>query len=367
MNTPTVTSTPYMLKIWRHPTSDQIFKRTHYFINQVEEEIFIKYFTGAISPKEETELLEWIDASDENRKEYMQQRKVWDMYLLHRVPEEPAVSFGQILVRHNRKLTRNTTVNTSDSNTWVSQLLKFAAIFVIAFGLAWYVFDNREQTPLYNTVEVPSGQRVKLTLPDGSLVWLNAQTKFTYPAVFDKRVRSVTLDGEGLFEIVHNEKHPFTVQTPKYEVKVLGTTFDVYAYSNSNSFETILIEGSVAVTDGLSGKVYQVQPGCKLFFDDHTQQMRMVNVNPDEYTSWKDGIYIFNDITFAEMAKRLEHYYKTKIIITDSLLMNYHCTGKFRQYESITDIMDVVKSDAPFKYSYNKDANELIIERKNKK
>ncbi len=333
----------------------------------MEQEIFFKYFTGALSPQEETDLLAWIEASDANRNEYLRHRKVWDMYLLNRTPEEPSVSFAQILAKHNRKLMKNTISRTSKPVIWTRELIKIAAIFIFAFGIAWYFRSNREQvTDLsYNTIEVPSGQRVKLTLPDGSLVWLNAQTKLTYPAVFDKHTRVVMLDGEGLFEITHNPSHPFKVQTPRHEVTVTGTTFDVYAYSNSNSFETILIEGSVAVTDMQQpGKIYPLRPSCKLFYNEKTGQMEMQQVNTNDYTSWKDGIYFFNDITFAEMAKRLGHYYKTAITINDSTVLNYRCTGKFRQHESITDIMDVVKSDMPFKYKYDKDTNELVIEKK---
>ncbi|MDR1115986.1 MAG: FecR family protein [Tannerella sp.] len=139
---------------------------------------------------------------------------------------------------------------------------------------------------VYHTIEVPSGQRVKLVLADGSRVWLNAQKRFVYPAIFGKDARRVTLDGEGLFEVAPDARRPFTVQT--------------------------------------------------------------------------------NDITFAEMARRLEHYYRTQIIIRDSSVMNYRCTGKFRQNESITDIMDIVKSDIPFSYSYDRDLNKLTIRRREK-
>ncbi len=330
----------------------------------MEQEIFFKYFTGTISPQEETELLVWIEASDANREEYIRQRKVWDMYLLNRAPEEPSIGFTQVLAEHNRKLMKKAPKVTAKPVIWMRELMKVAAVFIVAFGIAWYFYNTREQEPLYNTVEVPSGQRVKLTLPDGSLVWLNAQTKLTYPALFDKDTREVILDGEGLFEVAHRANHPFKVQTPRHEVIVTGTTFDVYAYSNSDAFETILIEGAVSVSDMQQpGKVYPVQPGCKLFYNEETEQMEMHRVNTNDYILWKDGIYFFNDISFAEMAKRLGHYYKTNIIINDSSVMNYRGTGKFRQHESITDIMDVVKSDMPFKYRYDKDANELIIEK----
>jgi ferric-dicitrate binding protein FerR (iron transport regulator) len=220
---------------------------------------------------------------------------------------------------------------------------------------------------------VPTGQRVKLTLPDGTLVWLNAQTKFTYPAVFCKRSRTVRLEGEGLFEVAADKSRPFTVQTGKYDVTATGTKFDVYAYNNSEAFETVMIEGSVEVSvrDTVAAtkaktknKAFALKAGDKLWYDENMKSFKRAKVVPADYTSWIDGIYYFNDITFGEMSKRLEHYYKTEIIINDSILLNYRCTGRFLQNESITDIMDVVKADKAFRYTYDNENNTLTIKPK---
>ncbi|MDR1674904.1 MAG: DUF4974 domain-containing protein, partial [Tannerella sp.] len=195
--------------------------------------------------------------------------------------------------------------------------------------------------------------------------------RFTYPAVFGRDARRVTLDGEGLFEVAPDARRPFTVQTAGHEVTALGTTFDVYAYGNSEAFETILIEGSVEVAArdeaGNRTGARRMKPGYRLWFDEQTRQMQTLRVSTDDYISWTNGLYHFNDITFAEMARRLEHYYRTEIIVRDSSIMNYRCTGKFRQHESITDIMDVVKSDMPFSYSYDRDLNKLTIRKSEKK
>ena len=330
----------------------------------MQEEIFIKYFEGIISSREEIELLDWIESDEENRKIYHEYRKVWDMYLLHCDPVDPPVRFRRLLKSHNSAIEKKQT-SSSKQHSRIWEFIKIAAVFIIAFGISWYFYPYlNKPTPLYNTIEVPSGQRVKLTLPDGSLVWLNAQSKFTYPAVFDKRARNVKLDGEGLFVTVHNPKQPFRVQTGNYIIEDSGTQFDVYAYGNSDAFETTLIEGSVIVSDSIHD--YSVKPGYQLYFNQINQRMESRKVDPNDYISWKDGYYFFNDISFEEMAKRLGHYYNTRIIINDPAVLTYRGTGKFRQHESITQIMDVVKSDMPFKYRYDKDANELIIE-KNKK
>lgn len=96
---------------------------------------------------------------------------------------------------------------------------------------------------------MPAGQRAELTLSDGTKVWLNAKTTFSFPDHFDDHQRNVILDGEAYFDVAHNEKSPFVIQTEKYNVKVLGTEFNVRAYKEDEiyAFETALINGSVEI------------------------------------------------------------------------------------------------------------------------
>ncbi|NJO69319.1 MAG: FecR domain-containing protein, partial [Bacteroidetes bacterium] len=118
------------------------------------------------------------------------------------------------------------------------EVAKIAAIFIIAVTLSFYFLrDTKEVTQAWNTIEVPIGQRTFLTLADGTKVWLNAKTRFTFPNHFNRDNRTVKLDGEAIFDVVHNQDAPFIVETQKYNVKVLGTEFNVYAYNQSNSFE----------------------------------------------------------------------------------------------------------------------------------
>jgi ferric-dicitrate binding protein FerR (iron transport regulator) len=245
---------------------------------------------------------------------------------------------------------------------------KAAACLALGAVLSVVLFYRPSaQELVYHTIEVPSGQRVKLLLADGTVAWLNAQTRFTYPAVFGKDSRRVMLDGEGLFNVAPDARRPFTVQTDGHEVVALGTVFDVYAYGASDAFETILIEGAVEVADrdgaGNRSAVRRMKPGYRLWYDERTGMMQTGRVSTDDYISWTNGLYYFNDIPFAEMIRRLEHYYRTEIVVRDSSVMNYRCTGKFRQHESIADIMDVVKTDMPFGYSYDRELNRLTIRR----
>ena len=106
-----------------------------------------------------------------------------------------------------------------------------------------------EQTPIaLQTITVPAGQRINITLADGTNVWLNARTTIQYPITFNEKERLVKLDGEAYFDVTKDKSKPFIVQTNNYNVEVLGTKFDVDSYSETEIFETTLMEGSVRIS-----------------------------------------------------------------------------------------------------------------------
>ena len=106
-----------------------------------------------------------------------------------------------------------------------------------------------EQTPItLQTITVPAGQRINITLADGTNVWLNARTTIQYPITFNEKERLVKLDGEAYFDVTKDKNKPFIVQTNNYNVEVLGTKFDVDSYSETEIFETTLMEGSVRIS-----------------------------------------------------------------------------------------------------------------------
>jgi ferric-dicitrate binding protein FerR (iron transport regulator) len=327
-----------------------------------DKSLLMAYLQETIQEEDRKKVEEWLQDDPANEAELMQVARICHAFQtgdrIHK--RDTQAAFGKTERRIRQRQLK----------VWAVRLAGAAACLVLGAVLSAVLLYRApvQEELVYHTIEVPSGQRVRLLLADGSLVWLNAQTRFTYPAIFGKDARRVTLDGEGLFEVAPDSRRPFTVQTAGHDVTALGTVFDVYAYGNSDAFETILIEGSVEVAArNKTGNAWRMKPGYRLRYEERTRQMQTSRVSTEEYTSWTNGLYHFNDITFAEMIRRLEHYHKTQIIIRDSSVMNYRCTGKFRQHESITDIMDVVKSDMPFDYSYDKDLNRLIISKREKK
>lgn len=308
---------------------------------------FIKHFKGTITEQEEKELLAWIDKSQENRNEYLQERKLWDLILLNSAEEK--LSADKQLVSRNRRAKR-----------WIIEISKIAAIFLIAF-LTIHTFRNKPEPikQVWNTIEVPIGQRTSLKLADGTTIWLNAKSKLTFPSFFTGNKREVILDGEAVFKVVHNEKMPFIVKTRKFDLKDLGTEFNVYAYNNSDIFETTLVKGKVQLQNKKTKDSIDLKPNQAAVYSALTNKLILKNVNADESLSWIDGVYSFNNQPLSSIIQRLERYYEVTIYTKDSKILGNRFTGKFRYSDPIEVILEVVKKSNPFKY--RRTGNEIII------
>lgn len=243
---------------------------------------------------------------------------------------------------------------------WTS--MKIAAVVaMLAFIIhKEYQGYRLEHSTDMQTVTVPAGQRANLILADGTTVWLNSNSTLKYPANgFHSKNRKVALEGEGYFEVAHDEKHPFIVETQKYDIRVLGTTFNVSAYPNSDMFETSLIEGKVTVYQPDTQNEIVLKPYEKV-------EARDGKLYKEAFTSdndflWRMGIYSFKNEPLETVFKKLEQYYEVKIINNNQEIASRPCTGKFRQKEGIEHVMKVLQKYVKFNYMQDDEKNQIII------
>ena len=220
----------------------------------MNEEKLIEYIKGGITSESETvEILDWIESSPENQKQYNQLKNLWVITGLDH-PELlalPVFSFPKDKQFRFHK------------SQFVS-FMKYAAVFFLAFvlGSLTHYFMNRnennELSSLYNTIDVPYGQRSQITLYDGTKVWLNSGTKFRYPVAFSSKTRDVYIEGEAFFDVVQNKNHPFLVYGGQLKVEVLGTLFNVCAYPDDDEIMTTLEEGSINAINTVDGKSVKI-------------------------------------------------------------------------------------------------------------
>lgn len=207
-------------------------------------------------------------------------------------------------------------------------------------------------------LSVPAEQRAHITLPDGSKVWVNANSVLTYPSAFSEE-RRVKLTGEAFFEVAKSPT-PFIVSTGKVDIKALGTQFNVFNYPEED-LTVSLLEGSVRVYLPHKEQCGMVlQPKQKLTETQGHFSVKPITQNP---VLWKEGLYTFEKQKLKDIVKKLELYYDIKITIKDTSIQEYEYTGKFRQRDGVMEVLQIIRKIHPFKIKKNESTNEIILYR----
>lgn len=165
----------------------------------------------------------------------------------------------------------------------------------------------------YNKIETPKGGQFQLILSDGTKVWLNAASSLRYPSTFGPGERKVELDGEAYFEVAKNVTKPFLVSSSKQVIEVLGTHFNVNAYTNEPVVSTTLLEGSIKVIS--STNTYKIiRPGQQSSIDkDYEPEIKVKNIDTDEAVAWKNGYFMFEKEELGSILRKVSRWYDVEI------------------------------------------------------
>jgi len=183
----------------------------------------------------------------------------------------------------------------------------------------------------YNTISTPRGGKWQLTLSDGSRVWLNAASSITFPTAFTGKNRIVKLSGEALFEVVHNAKAPFKVQTEKQMIEDVGTTFDVNAYSDELVTETTLIEGKVKVNNMF------LEPGQQ------SDGIHVKTVDPQKYTAWASDDFYFENDNIQTIMRQLSRWYNIQVSYEGNITTNIF-TAQISRAKNISAVLHILEN-----------------------
>ncbi|MDR0429759.1 MAG: FecR family protein [Tannerellaceae bacterium] len=312
----------------------------------MDKELLQRYVEGNVTIEEIGTVVDWLDASEENVREFMALHKLYDISLLNKQAYKQATSASKQTIPFKKM---------------AYELLKIAAIFLILWiGMQWFYNRPEEENVMaYQTLSVPAGQRAELTLPDNTKVWLNAKSKLTYPTNFEKGSRKVELDGEAFFDITYLEKQPFIVQTDKMSIEVLGTEFNVVDYTDHNISDVSLLKGSVKLKANGVSQEYILKVNEKVQLKDgklHTSAI----VDLDYY-KWKEGLLCFNNETVGDIIKKLQLYFDIKIDVKRQELLKFRYTGKFRTKDGVEQVLKVLQLEHKFSYVKNSELNTITI------
>lgn len=208
-----------------------------------------------------------------------------------------------------------------------------------------------------NQIIVPKGKRANITFSDGTKMYINSDSKVIYPAVFKKDKREILVEGEVFLEVCKDAARPFIVKTNGFDVKVLGTQFNVCAYKNAPSATVVLVNGSVEVNTGKTHEKALLRPNQLIEINDNSSSIKEVDVF--EYICWKENMMLLNDHKAGETLDRLARYYG-RTIRYDESIRSIPISGKLDLKENIEDAIDIICLSLALKYTVDENNNIII-------
>lgn len=333
-------------------------------------ELLTKKEAGEITPPELQELerlkishpeitvLQELVETLQFKQETQQNSRVWNRIIL-----EISRDVKPINLKPHRKLNYYRL-------TAAAVLIGIAMISAILF----FITKNKIQSPKDSSLATQKGAKSNIVLPDGTKVWLNSDSKLTYPKEFELQNREVQLSGEAYFEVVRDTKHPFIVHTNSIDVKVLGTVFNVRDYQNENTIQTTLLKGAVEVFVKNNNRKISLSPNEKLIVPQNINpskpsseggneqtipEIQLVSIAPDikdssfSETEWMHGRIVFNRERINEIIPVLERWYNIKIVYHGTF-SNKTFSGSFRN-ASLEDILKTLQLSGDINYKIEKD------------
>ena len=192
-----------------------------------------------------------------------------------------------------------------------------------------------------NVLRIPKGGEFKLQLADGTRVYLNSATDLRYPVAFTGPERRVYLKGEAYFEVAKDVEHPFIVVTDDVQVRVYGTSFNVNTLG-ADGVRTVLVEGKVGIRGQDLDREYVLKPNELAFYDWNSRDMKIETVDPDLYTLWRKGIFVFERETLENIMNTLSLWYDMEVFFQSESAKQLHFSGHMKRYEQIEDILHAI-------------------------
>lgn len=225
-----------------------------------------------------------------------------------------------------------------------------------------YTSLNSEAKELrFNHLLIGRGEEYQLILSDGTKVWLNSESKLSYPTRFASNIREVELEGEAYFEVTKNKKAPFIVKTKQMDVEVLGTSFNVSAYQDEDKMKTTLVEGSVKVVTNYGiTEAKIIKPDEQAIFDMNSNKMTIGAVDAKMYGRWREGVFAFEEDNLDEIMRKLARWYKVRVFFQDDEARHYQFSGKLPRFESCNELLDMIEKTTNVTFEVKNNENIIV-------
>lgn len=267
----------------------------------------------------------------------------------------------QMFDRLADRVKRPVVISYADRGNSAWKYLSIAASIALLVVTSIFLIDKEPERALvyYETTAVPDA-KTKITLPDSSVVWLNANACLRYPREFSQQIRQVEIKGEAFFEVRKDEKRPFIVQTDGVGIKVLGTTFNVDAEPDKT--QITLLTGKIGLyksTNQSQTADRILQPGEQAVYFKSDNDLKISTIRPENTISWVTGIFEFKDNSLEDIMQELQRAFHVKIHIENENLKGQTFNANFTEKETLEEILSVLQISA--RYKIEKKKGEIFL------
>lgn len=318
-------------------------------------DLIIKYLNRETTPEEKKQLLDWLKEDQANKKIFTEIRDIWLL------SESTTISDNEVqqafhLFKQHTGVQKNKR-GKQQSFSFLRIAASIAVLLICTLGGYFggkksTVTDTTKNMLVMNQVIMGNESKGSVTLPDGTIVWLNANTKITYPETFSKDIRKVELKGEAYFDVIPNAQAPFIVVSDQMEVNVIGTKFDIKNYPEQSNLETTLITGKVQVRFSPDHEFITLAPNQTISFDKQKDQYDIHQVEAKDYIIWTDDKLTFTNEPLSDILYKMEKWYNIRITYTDNVDLNQRLSFTIRK-ENKEEIFKLLELIAPIKSNIN--------------
>ncbi|MFZ4582757.1 MAG: FecR family protein [Paludibacter sp.] len=321
----------------------------------------IDYFSGMISESDQKQLSELLKSNVELKKQFDEMSKLHAIAFTPQIETEKQANYQKLIAQIND------TPAIVTPRTWMYSFRNIAAIITLVISVSvasFYVYRDisspADSAFWYETFS-PVGSQTKIILPDSTVVWLNSGSTLKYNRSFGKKSREVALAGEGYFEVKKDKTKPFTVHTDSINVNVLGTVFNVRAYTEDATVTVNLVEGSVNVSlpKATNEGSLIMKPNERLVFNKQTKQIKTSEANASRSALWTTGKLCFVDATLEQITKDLERKYNVEIQIANDKIKNEIFSGSLNLNLSLKEVLSYIDVDK--KFSINQSGDTIVV------
>jgi transmembrane sensor len=325
------------------------------------KEVILRFLEGDATAEETAFLRRWLDQSETNRQYFDEVNTTFQATVTlnrfnHRKVDDAWTRLSQKI-----EADKLATLAPPAKIVRLHPALKVAAAVLLLAVSGFLTYGllpaQDEALPMASIVRSARGSNTRILLPDGSIVWLNANSTLEYPSQFGETSREVRLRGEGFFDVRKGIK-PFIVHAEDLLVKVKGTRFNVEAYANAQTLKTTLEEGKVELQVADQQDVYTMKPGDQIVVNKKSAGITRTQVDPTDFSAWKEEKLVFDNVPLDNIVSKLENRYKVSILV-ESIGAKRERISMTVEHETLDEVLEMIRLSSQLRIK--RERNKIIL------